>query len=168
MTSGTDETHAQRSLAPAATAEQTPGEFCPVFGWMQDPSLQFNEEMRCLLGKRLQMAAMVITGAFAAFYVRNVLHPELIQVLGEQFSVTHAVVILFTATVFGVLTCRPCMSIGKLRLVEFFLFGVPAAFFVWMQYSFVCNCTGEEIKEIAEEDIPLIEAVTEITLNQFV
>ncbi|MFB3077971.1 MAG: serine/threonine protein kinase, partial [Lysobacterales bacterium] len=124
-------------------------EFCPVFGWMQDPSVHFNEEMRCLLGKRLGMAAMVITGAFAAFFVRNLLHPNLIEVLGEQFSVTHAVVTLFTATVFGVLAYRPCMSIGRLRLVEFFLFGVPAAFFVWMQYSFVCNCSGEEINEIA-------------------
>ncbi|MCH7988949.1 MAG: serine/threonine protein kinase [Planctomycetes bacterium] len=149
MTSETDETNEYRSLAPAVTVEQTPGEFCPVFGWMQDPSLQFNEEMRCLLGKRLQMAAMVITGAFAAFFVRNLLHPDLIRMLGVQFSVTHAVVTLFTATVFGVLTFRPCMPIGKLRLLEFFLFGVPAAFFVWMQYSFVCNCSGDEIKEIA-------------------
>ena len=42
-----------------------------------------------------------------------------------------------------------CAQLAPDILSILFMRDGSAAFFVWMQYSFVCNCTGDEIKEIA-------------------
>lgn len=150
MSSGTEKNATPSSLSPAVPVDLPAGEFCPILGQFSDASNKYHEELRCLLGRRLRIAAAIITASFVVLFLRNLLDSELRQMLKTELKVTHAVVTVSIGLLFGLLVYRPCLSVKQLRGVELLLFGIPSAFFIWMQYCFVCHCEGETLQKIAQ------------------
>jgi hypothetical protein len=71
---------------PVSVIEQAAA-FCPQGGLLQGSDCDFGEEIRCLLGRRLRAAALILFAGFAAFLVRNLFH-ESTRELGGTLTLT--------------------------------------------------------------------------------
>jgi len=88
-----------------------------------------------LLRVRLRMAVLVLFFGFAAFLVRNVFELDFSvarEAVGFGFQVV-VTVVLGLLSVF--LCCRRAISMRWLRLSELLIFGLPAALFLFAEYS---------------------------------
>jgi serine/threonine-protein kinase len=124
------------------------GAFCPQGGLIPDSSAQFGEDIRCLLGQRLRLAVSILFGGAVAFLIRNVFWGP------DHVMETHIFVpqILLTAVLGGVtalLVAKSCLSIRVLRFCELAVFGLPAVFFVWVQFCVACDTAPQEIAAAA-------------------
>jgi eukaryotic-like serine/threonine-protein kinase len=122
------------------------GEFCPVGGFIGgSTSAHFREEIRCLLGRRLRNAAHLCFGGFAAFLVRNLVvgQPDIFR--NAELLVPHVAVTVVVGALAIILWKHACLSLRQLRTAELLLFGLPAAFFVWIQYCRACVAPPEEL-----------------------
>lgn len=127
-------------LVPAREWETKSGHrFCPVAG-IFGTSADYSSEVRCLLATRLRAAALLLLGGFTAFLLRY----PFIELPGKiDFALPHAAVVVVLAGLAVLLFRHRGLSLGQLRIVELAVFGVPAVFFVWMQYLKVYHCPGE-------------------------
>ncbi|MBT4865856.1 MAG: serine/threonine protein kinase [Planctomycetaceae bacterium] len=124
------------------------GAFCPQGGLIPDSSAQFGEDIRCLLGKRLRLAVSILFGGALAFLIRNLFWGP------DHVLETHILVpqIMVTAVLGGVtvlLVAKSCLSVRILRFCEFAVFGLPAVFFVWVQFCVACDTAPQEIAAAA-------------------
>ena len=111
--------------------------FCPVGGVHGDTSLEYSNQLRCLLTTRLLSASLVLFGGFLAFLVRNVLVDLPAR---DEVLMPHTGVVLILGGLAALLYLRRDLSLTQLRIVEVATFGIPAAFFVWIQYVRVVHC----------------------------
>jgi serine/threonine-protein kinase len=122
--------------------------FCPQGGLQGSASWHFNEELRCLLGRRLRVAALILCGGFAMFLLRDLLLRE----TGPKPAIVlvpHVIVTVVLGVLTALLYARSCMSLRILRTCEVLVFGLPALFFVWFQYIGICKCTSDEVIKVA-------------------
>ena len=88
-----------------------------------------------LLRGRLRMAVLVLFFGFAAFLVRNAFALDF-SVTREAVGFGLQVVVTVVLGLLSVLLCRRCaISIRWLRLSELLIFGLPAALFLFAEYS---------------------------------
>ena len=120
-----------------------PGDFCPHGGLLLDGSGQYQEELRCLLGRRLKYAAITIAGAFLAFLVRDLVFDYYRNHGMDYLLLPHVAITVVTGVLAGLLVLKSCMSVMMLRIMELVLFGLPAAFFVWLQHARLCRVAAE-------------------------
>ena len=106
-----------------------------------------------MLQSRLRAAALILFGGFAAFLLRYVFFSE--QFLADEAAhgtlvvSTHVgVTVLLGLAAFSLCSCRT-HSIQRLRLLEAAIFGLPAAFFVWMPYLHACECAPQNAAAMA-------------------
>ena len=115
--------------------------FCPVGGIFGKTTADFAHQSRDLLGTRLRLAGAILLGGFLAFFAR---YPFLPAPLPTEMVVAHISVIVVLAGAIAVLFYRGNrFSMTALRWFEVPVFGVPAAFFVWMHFCQVCHCPPE-------------------------
>jgi len=124
------------------------GEFCPQGGWMGNSSQRFGEQVRELLQSRLRAAALILFGGFAAFLLRYLFLPDQ-AVHGSLVVATDVGVTVVLGLAALSLCSHRTYSIRRLRLMEVLIFGLPAAFFVWMPYLQTCECTPEKVEALA-------------------
>ncbi len=103
-----------------------------------DSSFRFYDEMRCLQQRRLWLVTWIMLAAFAAFLGRNFA----IGLYSDDPTTgwVHLAVCLLIAVPLLLLAKKCEFSLVKLRLMEGLVFGVPAAFFAWMQFRQICEC----------------------------
>jgi len=88
-----------------------------------------------LLRVRLRMAVLVLFFGFAAFLVRNAFELDF-SVAREAVGYGLQVAVTVVLGLLSVLLCRRCaISVGWLRLSELLIFGLPAALFLFAEYS---------------------------------
>jgi serine/threonine-protein kinase len=126
---------------PRADAGERPKVCCPkreVAG--SGPHL--TKETQALLRFRLRASALILLVGFGVFLIRHVAgvlagEPLLPALLG-----LHVLVVLVLAVCAAPL-CRHCApSIKKLRTAELIIFGLPAAFFLLLQYHITLDQTS--------------------------
>ena len=137
-----------------------PRNFCPKAGVFGDTSLAFREELRCLLHTRLRTAALILFGAFAAFFARNTLVGTSVAGNDSGVLAAHGATGLLLGGLAGLLFARPCLSLRGLRVIELTTFGVPAAFLVWAQYAQICYAVRSADNVEAAAQVFLMLTVT--------
>jgi eukaryotic-like serine/threonine-protein kinase len=100
-------------------------------------------EMRDLLRGRLRLAATILAAGFGVFLVQHLFAGTLgLPARGFMFGF-HVTVTLVLAAIAGLL-CRNCfIPLGWLRAAEAVVFGLPAAFFLVLQYLGTLECCDE-------------------------
>lgn len=103
---------------------------------------QITRETQTLLQCRIRLAALVMFGAFAVFAI----HGWIRFFLGDStFDLTLGTVQLVVLTVLGFCgfsLCRDCTEgMYRLRVKELLVFGVPALFFGFIQFSTMADCS---------------------------
>jgi serine/threonine-protein kinase len=103
-------------------------------------SADFSSEVRCLLATRLRAATLLLLGGAVLFLFRYpfVELPEL-----TSYLIPHVAMVAILAGLAVLLFQHRGLSLRQLRIVELAVFGVPAAFFVWLQYLRVYHCPME-------------------------
>ena len=141
MASSDETPHSHDSARMVVSGKSGSREFCPQGGLMPDSSALFNEDLRCLLGRRLRVSATILFGGALAFLIRNFLGwgPELTK--ASQVLVPHMMMSVVLGALAGLLFARCCLSLKTLRFLELLIFGLPALFFVWLEFCGVCSTT---------------------------
>jgi serine/threonine-protein kinase len=118
----------------AASPSEAEARGCMAFVKGSGPCL--NSEVQGLLRRRLRIAALLITGSFLAFLIRNLWDTD--QFSPSAFDRSfHAVVTVIVAVLAGLLWSRWPLCLPQLRVLELALFGSAAAFFFWLQYKYL-------------------------------
>lgn len=129
----------------SAAAPSRPGQFCPWAGFAGDTSVQFNAEMRALLQTRMRMAAIILTAGFGLFLLRIPLLVSVDQVGGWWIVLPQLAVTLILGAIAASLYSKWVPDMVTLRGVELAVFGLPAIFFVWMNYVRISNCAPDDM-----------------------
>ena len=109
---------------------------CPHMGLVAKSSLEFQGQTLDLLRGRLRIAAIILFGGFAAFFVQSLMGDAEFARLESAIRLPHVVVMLAEGLLVLML-CRKCqLSMRALRIAEVVMFALPAAFFAYMQYHY--------------------------------
>ena len=124
-------------------------EFCPRGGLQGDTARQYDEEVRCLLLRRLRGAALLAFSGFAVFLVRELLlrlrtDVDVLELASWPSLVGHLVATIVLGGVAGVMYSGWFPRLRDLRLLEWVIFGVPALYFVWGPYWDSANVIGDD------------------------
>ena len=141
-----DKTGPGTQIVPAANplSATHAGAFCPHGGLMPDSTAQFSEDMRCLLGQRLRIAAIILFVGSLTFLVHNLLSPH-DQAWESHVLAPHILLTLVLGGLSALLVAKSCPSMRVLRIYESAMFGLPAAFFIWVQFCTVHYTTPDKI-----------------------
>jgi eukaryotic-like serine/threonine-protein kinase len=142
------------------SAEWRPRGFCPQAGIFGDTTVAYHEQLRCLLHARLRMAALILCGAFAAFFARNIIFGSMAAPNEAAILVPHALVGLVLGGIAAVLFARNCLSLARLRVLEVVTFALPAAFLAWLQYAQICHAVTSSTNVEAAAHVFLMLTVT--------
>lgn len=104
-----------------------------------DSSARFFDEMRCLQQRRLWIVTWIMFAAFGLFLVRNFGAGDYVK--DPLMGWVHLAVCAIVLVPILLLVKGCAFSIGKLRLMEGLVFGVPAVFFAWLQFRHICECS---------------------------
>ncbi len=117
---------------PAACVDFVTDSACPI------------KEVQAVLRWRLRVAALVLFGGFAVFFVYDALfRMDWSSAVERQVLAAHAIVMVLLA-IFGGLLCRGCsIPLRQLRVNELVVFGAPAAFFAFVQWHHAIRHTTE-------------------------
>jgi len=122
------------------SGSSSPHGFCPRGGMFGATSMDFRNEVRCLLATRLRAATLILLGGFTAFLLR---YPFVEIPENEAVFWPHLGVVAVLAGLAVLLFTRRDFSVLQLRSVEVTAFAVPAIFFCWMQFWRACHCPEE-------------------------
>jgi len=114
--------------------------FCPFGGLMGDSADQFDQHLQPVLKRRLRTASLILFGAFAAFLVRNLLAPHIPESATLDVFIPHVLATVVMGGLFLLLRSERQFCVSNLRVIELFVFGLPAVFSTWMQFRIACNC----------------------------
>lgn len=135
--------------SPDEECGSVPNGFCPEGGLFGNSSSQYNHEVASLLSTRLRSATVLLLAMFVAFLLRNLMPHAWELPGGIEIMWFHGIVVAVLAGMAVLLFWRRGLSVFQLRSVEAAVFGLPAAFFVWMQVCRVTNCTDERAVAMA-------------------
>ncbi|MAT71670.1 MAG: serine/threonine protein kinase [Planctomycetaceae bacterium] len=111
---------------------------------IQGSAPHMSAETRSLLRRRLRVVACLLLGGFAAFLIWSLIEFPIAEHMSDRrvaLFVSHVGVTLMLAALARKLCAKCDMSLGALRVAEALVFGVPAAFFVMLQYQKLKMCT---------------------------
>lgn len=110
--------------------------FCPHMGLIASSALEFEGQVRNLLRGRLRIAAIILFGGFAAFFLQSLMGDAEFARLQSAIRIPHVIVTLAEGLLV-VLLCRKCqLSLRALHAAEVVMFALPAAFLAFMQYQY--------------------------------
>jgi len=92
-------------------------------------------EVAALLRRRLRLAALLLSIAFAVLLVRHAFHVDPKDSASVWLFWLHVLVAVVLAALAAVLYWRWEVPLWRLRLCELVVFGLPAVFFLVVQYS---------------------------------
>jgi eukaryotic-like serine/threonine-protein kinase len=110
------------------------GAFCPAGGLIRSDS-GFHQEQRNYLRNRLRMATFVLLCGFFGFLLLDFVRKPADSAGIEQtrLALQAAITLVMGGLCIGLTRWSPSASV--LRALEFVTFGIPAAFFIWVQYG---------------------------------
>jgi hypothetical protein len=121
-------------LVPAPSTGERAKVCCPKREMIHGSGPHLTKETQALLRYRLRASALILLIGFGAFLVRHFVGAISNEPFEPWFLGFHILVVL----VLGFSTaplCRQCsISIRKLRVAEMVIFGLPAVFFLVLQY----------------------------------
>jgi eukaryotic-like serine/threonine-protein kinase len=122
-------------LEPAAEAGARAKVCCPNREIANATGPHLTQETQALLRTRLRAAAFILLLGFGLFLVRHIGG----ALMGEPLSpvlLTFHILIVLVLSVCAAPLCRSCsVSLGKLRVAELVIFGLPTAFFLMVQHK---------------------------------
>jgi serine/threonine-protein kinase len=121
----------QGTAAPSRPAEER-GQVALVTS--SGPCL--NTELRCLLRRRLRVAALLLTFGLVGFLIRGFFVVGACSPTAFDRSLQVTVTVI-SAVLAGLLWTRWQLCLAQLRVIEVALFGSVAALFLWYQYRYV-------------------------------
>ena len=117
----------------SASQSHSDGPCCKV-AMCDGSSPHLSKETQSLLRSRLRMAALVLGGGFGVFLVRELFTTDYRSATALFLLIFQGVVTLTLLAVGGRLCHKCTYSLKTLRGAELVIFGVPATFFVAMQW----------------------------------
>ncbi len=121
-------------LQPGADAGERPKVCCSKRDVVAGSGPHLTKETQVLLRSRLRAAAVVLLIGFGVFLVRHVVGVMTGEALSPLLLGAHVLVVLVLGFNTAPLSWRRDVSIKKLRISELVIFGLPAAFFLMLQY----------------------------------
>ncbi|MCA9237602.1 MAG: serine/threonine protein kinase, partial [Planctomycetales bacterium] len=110
---------------------------------VEGSSPHMSAETRALLRRRLRIVACLLLGGFSVFLLWSLIAFPITEHVKEQrlaLFVSHVGVVLMLALLARKLCAKCDMSLPMLRGAEALVFGVPAAFFVMLNYEKIKAC----------------------------
>jgi serine/threonine-protein kinase len=93
-----------------------------------------SKETRSLLRTRLRMASLLLALGFGAFFVRNLFCVDYYNLTQLSLLIVHGLVTVALLLVGGGMCHKCTYELSTLRIAELVIFGVPALYFVVMQW----------------------------------
>ncbi len=138
--------HFLRKLGSASAHSDGP---CCKVAMCDGSSPHLSKETRSLLRSRLRIAALLLGAGFGAFFVRQLVSADYASGWALFMLIFHGLVTVTLLLVGGGLCHKCTYQISTLRIAELVIFGVPAVFFVFMQWlsllandSFIVGATA--------------------------
>ena len=132
--SSNEPTVARPLLHSLGASAQSDGACCKVAMCQGSSSPHMSKETQSLLRGRLRIAALLLGAGFGTFFLRQLFTANYASGWELFMLIFHGLV---TVTLLGVggRLCHKCTySLATLRMAELVIFGVPAVFFVFMQW----------------------------------
>jgi len=104
-------------------------------------------ETRDLLRRRLRLAAGLLAAGFGVFLFQHYFAADFDKPAGKLLFGLHVVVAVVLGVVAGLLYRNCFIPLGWLRAAEAAVFGLPAAFFVVLQYFSTLECCAQDFFE---------------------
>jgi eukaryotic-like serine/threonine-protein kinase len=121
-------------VQPAADARERANVCCPKLETVTGSGPHLTKETQALLRLRLRAAALILLIGFGVFLIRHVAGVLAGEPLYPVLLGFHILVVLVLAFSTVPLCGRCAVSLKKLRISELVIFGLPAAFFLVLQY----------------------------------
>jgi eukaryotic-like serine/threonine-protein kinase len=134
---GSDETVVQ----PTADVAEAP-KFCNPKREAARSAPHLTKETESLLRLRLRYAALMLLIGFSAFLVRHVAGVLTDEPLYASLLGVHALVVVVLVFITALLWRQSEVCIRTLRIAELFIFGLPAVFFLMLQYLVTLDAGG--------------------------
>src|SRR5262245_7218261 len=136
LASSTEATLAAPVLPNLGSAVSAPSEsHCCKVAMCEGSSPHLSKETQSLLRSRLRIAALLLFLGFGVFFVRELFYVDYSSGPELFILIFHGLVALTLLLVGGRL-CQKCThQISSLRVAEIIIFGLPAIFFVAMQWA---------------------------------
>src|SRR6478735_7395527 len=135
-----------RKLGSASAHSDGP---CCKVAMCDGSSPHLSKETQSLLRSRLRIAALLLGAGFGTFFVRQLLTADYASGWSLFLLIFHGLVTVTLLLVGGGLCHKCSYAISTLRIAELVIFGLPAVFFVFMQWlsllandSFVVGATA--------------------------
>jgi serine/threonine-protein kinase len=109
------------------------------------------QEIAVLLRTRLRLASVIILAALTLYLVRNLFEIGAGPSYGVTGIVLHGAAIAATALASLVLLSWRPLSLPALRCMELAVFGIVAAFFVWLQWEFFLHLVNKIVVDGSAE-----------------
>lgn len=134
-------------LRGSTDPEVHPGrKVCPLASAFSGTPSHLTEETKALLYVRLRMAAGILFAGFLAFLIRDlVVDTTTDRQDWASLFILHVGVTVLMGVLAAVLWSRWwCPSLTQLRCVELAVFGIPALYFMLLNFSSACWCSRHE------------------------
>jgi len=136
------------ALGPSASATNVAAPACAALVEGSGPEL--TRETRDLLQSRLRTAAFLLCAGFATFLVKHFLRVDASQPVELFLFVFHVAATVGLGAFGLVLYRRRSLSLQWLRIAELVTFGLPAAFFVAVQYYITFDSSMRGVLDFPE------------------
>jgi eukaryotic-like serine/threonine-protein kinase len=143
-----------RSQSSSDGSSSAPTGFAPnpAIALIEGSGPQLTRETHELLRRRLRMAALVLFAGFAVFFVRQVFITDYRSPAEVFFlalnAVTMGILGSFVALFFSQSNVK--ITLWKLRVAEFFIFGSPAVYFLVITYSHTYESCSRQSFDLLE------------------
>jgi serine/threonine-protein kinase len=137
---GSDET----ILQSAANVAQGP-KVCNPKREPASSAPHLTKETQSLLRFRLRAAALMLLIGFGAFLIRHVVGVLTGEALYPALLGCHVLVVLALSLIAALLWRQSGVSVTKLRIAELLIFGLPAVFFLMLQYRVTVDASSRGI-----------------------
>jgi serine/threonine-protein kinase len=132
-------------LHPATDRSEAAKVCCPKREIAAGSGPHLTKETQALLRLRLRAAALILLIGFGVFLIRHVVGVLTGEPLSPVLFGFHVLVVLVLGFSAAPL-CRECtVSIGKLRMSELIIFGLPTVFFLMVQHKVALEDAGRGI-----------------------
>ena len=122
----------------------------PAASLVRGAGVELTGETQDLLRTRLRMAAILLCCGFAAFLVRHYFRADFSQPINVFLFSFHVAATVILGTLAAVLYRRCTLPRWWLKVSEWAIFGLPAAFFVAVQYFVTLSSCHKGVLDFPE------------------